>query len=100
MDARTLAGQLDAVRARLDAGEEVPVDEVERLLAQVPRAARGPRADVVALKQAVDALQVVVQAAQQVVGDTLDEIGRGRRGNEGYRSLRAHRTSQKLYRRA
>lgn len=100
MDARTLARQLDAVRARLEAGGEVPVDEVEALLSQVRGAAQGTRAEVEGLKASVDALAAVIAEAQQVIADSLERVGKGRKGNEGYRSLRAHRHSQKLYRRA
>jgi hypothetical protein len=101
MDAVALCAALDDVRLRLASGDDVPVAEVEALLSQVPGSVEGSaRADVAALKASVDRLLSDVRQAQTVLGEHLDRLGRGRRGNEGYRSLRANRKTQRLYRRA
>lgn len=101
MDVVALRVALDGVRARLVAGDEVPVDDVEALLSQVAVSVEAAaRSDVVALKASVDALLEAVRESQTVLGESLDRLGRGRRGNEGYRSLRANRKTQRLYRRA
>ena len=101
MDAVALRAALDAARARLASGEDLPVDEVEELLTQVPASVDGAaKAEVSALKTSVDLLLSDVREAQTVLGEHLDRLGRGRRGNEGYRSLRANRKTQRLYRRA
>ena len=101
MDARTLARRLRDACAALD-GEQAPeAADLEALLNQLPAAVDGAaQADILALQQAVDDLLDAVAERRDALATELDSIRRGREGNKGYHSLRAHRTAQRLYRRA
>jgi hypothetical protein len=101
VDAAALRLDLEALHRQLVAGEDVEVTEVEEAVAQVRSAVVGAsRADVEALKCTVDKLTALVIEIMASLDQALDEVGRGRRGNKGYLSLRANRKSQRLYRRA
>lgn len=101
MDIPTLRGLLQDALAAVERGEAIDDEALSLHLSRLPDLAEGAtREDLLALQADIDALTEAATVARDDVGEMLVEIGRGRRGNRGYNSIKAIRKAQRLYRRA
>ena len=90
---------IDAIGA-LEADDPIDLHAVEQLLAEVNAMAPSlPRAELALIKEAIDQLTEQVAIERDQLGEEIERLGEGRRGNRGYGQLRADRQGQRLYKR-
>lgn len=92
---------LQDIRSLAELGEPVDVEALRKALKRIPQVApQMSRNGLEALKVEVDRIFELAEGQRDDIAQRLDELHRGRTVAQGYNTLQAHHTAQRLSKRA